>query len=219
MSVEHSFWEGVTSGNRKLVADALVSSLWLANARDTNGTPAVLVALYRHHREIADLLIAMGAEMDIWIGAATGDLQVIESWAENEPTSVDALSTDGFLPLCLAALFSQHQAVVTLLGRGANPNLRSRSMDYLSPLDAAVLGGSVECVKPLLARGASPNDRNRIGYTPLHLAAQYGRVEMLYPLLQKGASSQILDARNLTPLQVAEANGRTEVAQYLRESA
>jgi ankyrin repeat protein len=219
MSVEQSFWEGVKSGNRKLVSDALVASLWLANARDSNGTPAVLVALYRHHRDIADLLVAMGAEMDLWIGAAIGDLNVIESWAENQPTSVDAISSDGFLPLCLAALFQQHQAVIALLCRNANPSLRSRSMDYLSPLDAAVLGGSVECLKPLLARGAPPNDRNRIGYSPLHLAAQYGRVEMVYPLLQKGASPQILDLKNQTPLQVAEAFGQRAFAQYLREAA
>jgi len=103
-----------------------------------------------------------------------------------------------------AAVRGDKEAVVKLLGEGANPNTVDNA--GWSPLHEASIAGRVDLVKLLLEAGASPNlHAQEENLTPLHDAAANGHLEVVRLLVARGADVRARNSQGQTPVQVARS--------------
>ncbi|CAB0041031.1 unnamed protein product [Trichogramma brassicae] len=126
----------------------------------------------------------------------------------NQPVDVDGLYGSQQTPLHLALVDDNRQVVLTLLRRGANPNLANK--DGLTALHLICQSNCdddfVETFFEICDekhRALQVNAQDNLGNTPLHLALKnrfYAvRAELL---LRRGADPNLVNEEELTPLQV-----------------
>lgn len=130
-----------------------------ASSRSADGFPAVGLAIFFGHPDIARLLIDRGAD----VGAP----------ADN-PMRV--------APVHAAAAIGDREIMQLLLDRGADPNARQQ-MDFTALHDAASRG-DVEMAKLLIAHGADPNAKTADGSTPADIAASRNHPEFVEWLIK-----------------------------------
>ena len=141
--------------------------------------------------EIADLLIAKGA-------------------------NVDARDKSGATPLHQAALKGNLAFATLLLQHGADVN--ARDGDGATPLHNAALSGRREVAALLLDKGADREARDsESGATPLYHAAAWGRTALVELLIARGADVNAENKAGVTPLTAAEKNGFSETAAVLKQ--
>ena len=129
------------------------------------------------HNEVAELLIARGAKIEI------------------KTTAFGA-------PLHVAATTNNVAMVLLLLRHGADPNIRTTG--GYTPLHKAAEYGAVGVIRVLLENGADVNGlgdasdnthplADRPGISPLHLAASGNHTEAVAMLREAGAGSLVLE--------------------------
>lgn len=188
----------------------------LANTRSDAGESALLLAIYHRQREVADLLVAAGAEVDVFTAAAGGYLDHLQEVVEGNSASVNAFSQDGWTPLHLAAFFGHTAAAKYLLTRHADVAAVSRNETGNTPLHAAIAARQTALADLLLAHGASVNASASGGWRPLHSAANNGDVPSIELLLSKGADVNPISSDGKTPLSMAQAKEQREAVELLR---
>lgn len=209
------FFRAIQEGDLEALERWLEEDASLLEASDSDGTSAVMAAIYAEQPEVLRLFRAHGRNLDIFEACAAGDLERVRELVSAQPDLVEALSEDGFTPLALAARFGRREVVAFLLERGASPQAETHDPLHLSPLHAAVAAGEVEIAKLLLERGAAVNEAQSEGLTPLHVAAQNGDLAMVNLLLAYGADPLARDSEGQTPIDLAKAAGHHPVVARL----
>jgi ankyrin repeat protein len=219
MSTLIQMFEAVKSGDVASVISLLDAHPDLVNAKNENGVSAVLLATYFGHREIAEVLIARGAELNIFEAAAVGNLDRIKILSAENEGLINSYSADGFTALGLAAFFGRKEVLNFLLAHGANPNAASKNQMRVMPLHSAVAHRQPEIatamVESLLLNGAEVNIAQEGGWTPLHQAAAHGQIEIIKLLLEHKANVNSKSDDGSTPLQMAQNKGYSEAAELL----
>jgi len=152
-----------------------------------NDVSPLLRAQYAMDEDLVAALLAVGPELTVHEAAAVGDAERLRELVDSRPELVDAVASDGFQPLHLAAFFRRPEAVRLLLERGADANAVAANETRVAPLHSATAGGDHESVRLLLDAGADPNSRQRGGFAPLHAAAAAGDRELVELLIESGA--------------------------------
>jgi ankyrin repeat protein len=212
--------EAAKAGDRSRVNEILGDRAD-AGARAESGESALMAALYRGHREIAndiaDAQIAAGDSLDVFAAAALGrDEQLAGALAD--PAAVGGFAYDGWTALHLAAFFGHLGATARLLEAGASLAAVSRNSLTNTPLHAAVAGGHVEVALFLIARGADVDAADAGRHTPLHIAAEAGYLPVVEALLARGADPHAVDVEDKTPLSRAAARNHTAVVDAINLS-
>src|SRR5947209_6108296 len=159
----------VMAGDGEQVRGILARDSSLIDGYGTGPSPLQL-AVYTGRREMVDLLIGMGATVDVFIAAALDDVERLRTLLEEEPDVLSAVSEDGWTPLHLAAHFGSPGAAELLLAHGASVHTRSHSREGNTPLHAAVAGKKPLLVDLLLAYGSDVNAADAGGWTALNIA-------------------------------------------------
>jgi len=154
-------------------------------------------ALHKGHPNIALFLLERGADA----GARCCQGQ----------TALYMASSRGYLDV-----------VRSLLGRGANPNVKRDEDDVFgsvkwTPLLVASKAGSLEIVRALLEHGADVNVQDDGGTSPLHIASRHPSNDLARLLLDHGANYDAVDTCDKTALHEASFYGRTAVVMSLLE--
>jgi ankyrin repeat protein len=219
MSPAAGFFDAIKTGDLSRVEALLEADPGLASAKDENGVSAVLISVYKSQRDIRDLLIASGADLEIHDAAATGRVDRVKELVEKDPTLANAYSPDGFPVLALASVFGHFDVVRYLAEKGADINAAATNGTGYNALTGAVAGGHTSLVRWLLESGANVNYRYGAGYSPLLTAAANGHREIVRQLLEHGAdvTAQTIDGK--TALQIAEERNHPHVVTYLRQVA
>jgi len=196
----------------------------LLNVHDRRGRTPMDVAAEWGRPEIADLLLARGASVNLVQAAGLGMPDRVKQLVESEPGSVNP--ADGSeTPLMAAARHGQLSVIEYLLGQGADVQLgQTEYIHRVLPIHVA----SAEAVEPLVAAGADVNAPYR-GFTPLqralsrgneelvdalrrhgglkylYLQCAAGRLEMVERLIQLGADVNEPDDQGRTPIALALA--------------
>ena len=121
----HEFIEAAMQGRLDKVETMLRADPSLANLKDEKGVSVIMNATYYRQREVVDLLLASGAELNIFEAAATGQTDRLRTLLEKDPGLVNAYSPDAFTPLGFAVFFGHLETVKALLAGGAHRPLRS----------------------------------------------------------------------------------------------
>jgi hypothetical protein len=190
----------------------------LANASSRERLPLILQAHYRQQGSIVNAFIEAGAELDVFIGAALGRLDVVEQEVKAWDGWVNYHGSDGFTPLQLACYFGHEEVVRFLLGRGADANATAENEQKIRPLHAAAANGDRAIVEMLLKAGADVNAPQIHGFTPLHTAADRDDVALAELLLAYGADPAATDDEGRPALALARARGRETIAAYLQQA-
>jgi len=212
--------EAAKAGDGPRVKEIL-SDRAAAGARAESGESALMAALYRGHREIAndiaDAQIAAGDPLDVFAAAALGRDEQLAG-ALVDPAAVGAFAYDGWTALHLAAFFGHLDATARLLEAGASLAAVSRNSLTNTPLHAAVAGGHVEVALFLIARGADVDAADAGRHTPLHIAAEAGYLPVVEALLARGADPHVVDVEDKTPLSRAAARNHAAVVDAINLS-
>lgn len=147
-----SFGEAAALGDLERVHLLLADDPSLLDSRTADGYPALGLAIFFRHPEVARLLIERGAD--------------VNAPAEN---------AQRVAPLHAAAAVQDRATTELLLARGADPNAKQQ-LDY-TPLHGAASRGDVELAKLLLAHGADREAKGTDGLTPADIARKYGHPE------------------------------------------
>src|SRR5512132_1350189 len=158
MTETEHFLDVVQRGKTEEVSRLLVEDESLLRA-ERSGVSAIRIAVYHGHPEIARLLLERGAVLDVFDASATGQTARLRELLSGDRSLANAVASDGFTPLGLAAFFGHADAARLLLASGADPNQAASNATRVAPLHSSVAGGNVEIVRALLAHGADVHAR------------------------------------------------------------
>ncbi len=209
--------QGVTplhyaAGSAYEVALVLIRSKADINAKDNRGFTALLIAAISRQNQIADSLIAAGAELNILEASALGDLDRIKSFLKANPKIINMKGPLGWTPLCVAVLANQKDTVELLLEQGATIPPKDKSGNSVLHMV-----NSKEVAEALIRKGADINAKGNHGRTPLHELTARNQKEIIKLLILKGADVTIKDDDKNTPLDIATKYGRKEITEILKK--
>jgi uncharacterized protein len=188
----------------------------LASARDENGLPVILLALFHRQPAVADVLLAVGPELGILEAAATGRADRVRELLASDPHARHERTPEGFTTLGLAAFLGGPEVVALLLQAGADPDDDADNPARVRPVHAAVAARDGESLQLLLEAGADPNVRQQGGFTPLHAAAHADEPELAQLLLEHGADPALTTDDGRDAAKIAADDGGGRVAALLR---
>lgn len=212
-----AFQEHVKAGSLDAVKADLAADPSLLNATNEAGQCAFLLAKYYRQAKVADYLLSLGPQLDVFTLCVAGHASAALAEIEKSPDLREAHSTDGWTPLHLAAFFGWPELANALIDKGAVVDSRSTNSMKNTPLHAAAAGGVVALVDLLLKRGANPNLTQQGGWTALHAAAQSGNRAMAETLLAHGANLNQRADNNQTPLDMALLKGHQDLVELLEQ--
>jgi ankyrin repeat protein len=193
-----------------------------ANVTEPDGSTALHWAAQRDNVEIADLLIAAGANVQsatryritpIWLAAKNGNATLIEHLlkAGADPNTV---AEQGETVLMTAALTGNNDAVKVLLTHGAKVNEREPVKGQTALMWASSEGNTAAAAM-MLEFGAEIHAKSKAGFTPLLFAVRNAHIDTVKTLLAQGANVNDTAPDGTSALNIAVVNAYFEVAALL----
>jgi ankyrin repeat protein len=162
-----AFFQAVCDGDAAAVKQQLDESPELVNAKDEGATPLHFAAI-ENHRDVVDLLIAHGADLN----AVDEEYNSTPAgWANEKghvPMAHHLVAKGMKVDLPRAAAFGLIDQARELIS--ADPFSINTSGGWGTPLHEASVWGHPEIVELLLANGGDPNLKNRDGRSALAIA-------------------------------------------------
>lgn len=210
------FFEAIAAGDLERVKGMLTEQPALVDARDAQGRSALLTAVYHRQKEVANLIVARGATLDLFEAAAAGEVERAERLVAASPDSVNGFNADGWTPLHLAAFFGRGKVAELLLAHGADQTARSRNANGNTPLHAALAGNQSFTAGLLIGGGADVNAADANGWRPLHIATAGNNLDAMRTLIAQGADPDAVNGAGATALALAEEKHLREAAAMLK---
>jgi tankyrase len=163
------FFKALQDGNKELI-DLFVRSNFNIHIEDSQGTPAILIAMKKGYTVIARILLNAGADIN----------------------SSDKMGITPLMLACGKAIQSYQELAEMLIKKGAVINVHDR-LGY-SPLLLSLSGGSAEMAELLIEKGADVYAQTKHGETALSLAEKAGYskiIELLRMKLKQNPNYQL----------------------------
>jgi ankyrin repeat protein len=208
--------QAVRSGDTARVR-VLLREPGAVNAVDAKGGTPLHDAVWAGEREIAELLIAAGADVNARhaeAGSTPLHYAIVKGHADIAALLLENGAVVGVTSLHLAAARGSRVILELLLDHGAD--VKAIDNSGATALDEACWKGQPDAVRVLLARGADARTRNReTGMTPLHEAAVKGHGDIVALLLAAGADAGAKDNAGETALDAALGAGQRSSVEAL----
>lgn len=186
------------------------------------GVTPIEIARKNHHLNLATEL-SRSSCMFKWgdallhRAAKKGQVREIRSLVIHTGANVAEVTSNGYTPIHIAAVYGKTKAVRELVSLGAFAD--SLLPDDTTPLHLAAENKHVETAIELVRLGANINGTINNGMTPLHIATQVGCEEMVEELVKLGAVVDIPNNAGVTPLTVAIMSSHWDVAEVCTQLA
>ena len=205
----------ITGGDADAVRQLVREDPALASARDRDGLPVLLLALFHQQRAAADALLEVEPELGVLEAVAAGRADRLRAQLAADPAAIAERTPEGFTALGLAAFLGGAEVVRVLLEHGADADDDADNPFGVRPVHAASAAHDHETMRLLLEAGADPNLRQQGGFVPLHEAAHSDDVELARLLLDHGADPALAADDGRDAIRIAADDGSTRVAALL----
>ena len=198
-----------------LIVDGLLGIGCNSNAKNSNGKPALFVALENGNMCIARSFFYRGAKVgSILISAIRKGLSEIVEKVLELRVDIDTVKDKmGYTPLYLAIDKNNLEIVKLLLKHNVNANRRDK-FDR-TPLLFAISKGNSQIVKELVSNGAEVDGKNSLGMTPFMKAWTDNQMDIAKILLDHGADVDFCWHDRSTTLHFEATYGNLENVRFL----
>jgi ankyrin repeat protein len=214
---------GAALSGRQALVKLLLDKGAEVDASAGDGYTALSLALDKGHIDLAEFLLANGAEKlpgDVDLSgllieaAIKGHARLVKTlWKIGSDINVRD-SRYHNTPLVWAAYYNRVAVAEFLLGVGADLHQRNRFGN--TALFWAARGGNRKIAEMLISHGAEVNAQDREGKTPLMVAAGAGRLELVKFLVERGADVNARSAFDWSAIMEAYFEGHADVVAYLK---
>lgn len=189
--------QAVLDGNIDLVRQYLYQGVEV-DYRQNGGISSLCLAAAKNRQEIAELLIAYGADANQGLYEEDGDNPLLSAAIGNHLESVQVFLDCGAIKgLHVAALQGDINTAKKLLEHqnfqiNSKRNGRMTPLQRnggMTPLHLAAINGHRDIVELLLDNGASIDFFTLLSKTPLYQAVKFNRIEVVDLLIDRGADS------------------------------
>lgn len=216
----------VEAGNLRGVEILLLADGIDPNTKGRDGLTALMSAAYTNRKEITELLIAQGADVNekhreyrftaLNIALLQGHTETADILIDNG-AEVDASDDDGWTPLMHTTCEEHYDHVnmtLYLLTRGADVNAKTDSGK--TAVSIASTSGNVDAINTLADYGADLNAVDDRGWTPLMRAVCVEEIDAVGTLLLRGAEVNFGKESGKTALALAKKNDQPEIVELLK---
>jgi uncharacterized protein len=214
-----AFLDAIKGGRLEEVRALASDNAQLVREPDASGASPILVAIYHGRKEVTDLLVELGAPVDLFEASALGHVDRIREILSTAPHRAGEYAADGFTPVALAAFFGHLDATRALINAGAEVNAPARNPFKVQALHAAVAGRNLEIVRAVLEAGADPNAQQQAGFRPIHEAGTNANRPLADLLLSRGADPRLPSDAGKNAIDLAREKGHEEFATWLEQQA
>ncbi|WMX15091.1 MULTISPECIES: ankyrin repeat domain-containing protein [unclassified Aureispira] len=188
----------------------------ILNFRDYYGSSGLMIIAYNQLDKALEQALALKKTLSFHEAIVCGKIDAVkEHLRQYKSKGINALSQDGYPPLCLAALFHQTEIAKLLIEYGADVNLAAKNVSRVTPLQSAVAKENYELCTILLKAGANPNIAQMQNATALHSAVYRGNLALTKLLVENGAFITTKMYTGETAMSIAENKGYQEIKDYL----
>jgi ankyrin repeat protein len=193
------------------------------NAHEPGGAPAITWAAHWDNLEVADLLVAAGADVNAssvfgdtpsWEACNNGSAAMVEKLIKAKANVNAPTLRSGETALMRCSRTGNAKTVELLLANGADANAKEKDNGQTA-LMWALEEGHRDIARALIEHGADVHDKTKGGFTPFLFAARQGDIESARLLLEKGAEIEQAAPGGMNPLLLATDSGREEFAIFL----
>jgi pectate lyase len=209
-----SLQEAAAEGDVEAVRSMIVHGVDVNGREDSFFKTALHRAAMNGHKNVAEVLLAKGANVDardsyvsspLHYAAQNGHTDTV-GLLISKGADVNAKNGAGEPPLQGAARFDRKDTIQLLLEKGAT----------IATIHLAAHMGDLAKTEAFIQGGANVNAWDGHGYKPLHYAAQNSRKQAIELLLAKGADVNAKNWEGRTALDLAKQRGHKEIAELLR---
>ncbi|XRM42930.1 hypothetical protein ABZX51_006138 [Aspergillus tubingensis] len=190
-------------------------------AASVKGYPIIFNILFEHARleekgSQAALMANRKGETLLWLAAANGHLEVVQSICQHQDYELDVLDARGETPFCVAASRG-YTDIVKYLGSSGRVNINHLNKAGLSALCEAVLNGHEDAIQAMITmEDLDPNHSGVGADTPLEAAIHLGNDRIVRLLVAMARTDVDLQSHDgTTPLQRAVEEGYDEIVAIL----
>jgi len=157
-------------------------------------------------REVARILIADGADHDVYAACGLGDVARLRALVDADHDVAKSVDSYGMTPLHWAARAGAVGCAEALLANGADVDALNKARR--APLQLAAEADQAESIRLLVKHAANLDIQDRKGRTPLHRATYEGRVSAAEALLEVGADPMVLNNSGKNAFEVARKDAK-----------
>ena len=218
---EISIYDAVQRGNIEAVKQHIAVGTDINAKSNTKSqyTPLIM-AVFKGHKEIAELLIANGADVhakdmrggtSLLIATMLGRTKVVELLI-SKGANVNAKDRLGRTPLDTAISSNRSELAELFRKHGGKTGdwLRAEESIHI-----AAMVGHLEAVKNHLAAGTNVNSKGKGNQTPLHYASMFGKEEIVKLLISHGADVNAKNNEDRKPLDLATGRRHFKIADLI----
>jgi len=190
----------------------------ILNFRDYYGSSGLMIIAYNRLDKVLEQAVTLKKNLSFHEAIVCGKIDAVNDYLKQyKSKGINALSQDGYPPLCLAALFHQTEIAKLLIKHGADVNLVAKNVSRVTALQSAVAKENYELCTILLKAGANPNITQIQNATALHSAVYRGNLALTKLLIENGAFTSTKMYTGETAMSIAEDKGYQEIKDYLIE--
>ena len=211
---DFSYFDAIRAGDHVKVKTRLCQDVGVRDKDRYDGNTGLHEACSAGQEDIADLLIQLGA--DVNIKNKDHHTPLYYAYQSISPSLVSLLVKSGseVSRVHQTVLQGDADALRALIRQGADVNQQDPCMKC-SLLHVACLMGHSDLVTCLVQQGAQVSAVDGGSCTPLHLACGQGDTQIVQYLITHRADVNVVNSDKVTPLHIACRKGLTEIAKYL----
>ncbi|XP_046543054.1 serine/threonine-protein phosphatase 6 regulatory ankyrin repeat subunit B-like [Haliotis rubra] len=193
------------------------------NSRGHYGRTPMMVAAFKGHREVFDLVMSKGGDASLvdknddnilhWV-CRGGHVEMVKYVISLNFVDINSRGHYGRTPMMVAAFKGHREVFDLILSEGGDASLVDKSGD--NTLHFVIRGEHVEMVKYVISLNfVDINSRGHYGRTPMMVAAANGHRRVFDLVMSKGGDASLVDKNGHNILHLASWKGHVMMVKHI----